>query len=323
MKLRLPSGLAALALGIALTAAPPANAQRAAAEIALVEAAAPAGAVVLGEVRAEIHQTSLFARTPARDLADKELRAQAARLGADAVVDIKYESNAPLFSKKGFRAAGKAVRFAPAPVQVAATAPPAPKPAPEPGRTATFESPATSAPPVAASTPLTVPATAPVAPVVLPPPVRIATPTPAPPAVAPAAVPAPQITAVTPAPVAPPQVVAAAAPAPVAPPIAQPAPVAAAAVSVAPRALTPEALIVLTEEDLAGRAYDRLGEVKAEARQTSLFPKKSARVLMDEQLRAQAAKLGADAVILVKYDSYSPVLSKKGASATGIAVKYR
>ena len=63
--------------------------------------------------------------------------------------------------------------------------------------------------------------------------------------------------------------------------------------------------------------------MSATARQTSLFPKKSARVLMDEQLRARAAALGADAVILVKYEAYSPLLSKKGASATGIAVKYR
>ena len=80
---------------------------------------------------------------------------------------------------------------------------------------------------------------------------------------------------------------------------------------------------MLTEQDLAGRAYERLGEVEAAARQTSLFPKKSARVLMDEQLRAKAAALGADAVILIRYNTYSPVTSKKGASATGIAVKYR
>jgi uncharacterized protein YbjQ (UPF0145 family) len=298
VKLRLLPGLAALtALGIASTAAFPANAQRAAAEIALVESAAPAGAIVLGEVRAEIHQTSLFARTAARDLADKELRTQAARLGADAVVDIKYESSSPLLSKKGFRAAGKAVRFAPAPVQVSAVAPqpPAPQPAArEQGRLATFEAPA--------------------APAILPPaPVKGTTPAPASSTVAPVATPAPQTTVVTPAPPAPPQAASAAAP----------APVAAAAVSVAPRAPAPEALIVLTEGDLTGRAYDRLGEVTAQARQTSLFPKKAARALMDEQLRAQAAKLGADAVIFIKYDSYSPMLSKKGARATGIAVKYR
>ena len=97
---------------------------------------------------------------------------------------------------------------------------------------------------------------------------------------------------------------------------------AAVPVSAAPRG-TPEALIVLTEEDLAGRAYERLGEVTAAARQTSLFPKKSARAVMDEQLRSKAAALGADAVILIRYEGYSPLLSKRGASAAGVAVKYR
>ena len=80
---------------------------------------------------------------------------------------------------------------------------------------------------------------------------------------------------------------------------------------------------MLTEEDLVGRAYDRLGEVQAEARQTSLFPKKSARATLDDQLRAKAAALGADAVILIRYENYSPLFSKRGATAIGVAVKYR
>ena len=288
-----------LLIGIAAVAgALPGHAQRAASEIALAKSAAPAGAIELGEVRAEVHQTSLFAKTPARDLADRELQAQAAKLGADAVVGIRYANKSPLLSKKGFTAVGKAVKFAPVQVAAAAPAPPvAPAlppveaTAPEPGRTAGF------APAVAQTAPPVVQAPAPQAPAVLPPPPVVAT------------APAPRIEAVTPP------------PAVAAPPVVQPAPVA-AAVPAAPRA-TPEALIVLTEQDLAGRAYERLGEVKAEARQTSLFPKKSARATMDEQLRARAAALGADAVILIRYDSYSPLMSKKGATATGIAVKYR
>jgi uncharacterized protein YbjQ (UPF0145 family) len=313
-------------IALVVSTALPASAQRAASEIALVESAAPAGAIVLGEVRAEIHQTSLFAKTPARDLADRELRAQAAKLGADAVVGVSYESSSPLFSKKGFRAAGKAVKFGPAPVQVAAAAPappvapPQPKvevappaPTPETGRTATFTLAAPSsvtqpAPPVAPIVTMQAPA-------VLPsPPVVASTPSPSPNVAAP-----PQV-ATPPAP----RVEAIASPPAVAPPVTQPAPVAAAAaVPAAPRGPTPEALIVLTEEDVAGRAYERLGDVNATARQTSLFPKKSARATMDEQLRSKAAALGADAVILIKYEAYSPLLSKKGASATGVAVKYR
>ena len=279
-----------IVLGIAAAAALPASAQRAAAEIALVESAAPAGAIVLGEVRAEIHQASLIARTPARDLADKELRAQAAKLGADAVVDIRYENNSPLFSKKGFRAAGKAVKFSQAPVQVAAAA--QPPPVPEPARTVDLcAAPAahgcsravcggrTPAPPVVVNV-------APVAPAVC-----AATSNRdrcACAGLASAGCVGPSLTnagcAISRKWQRPPP------PAPVAPPVAQPAPVA-TAIPPAPRGPTPEALIVLTEEDLLGRTYDRLGEVSATARQTSLFPKKSARVLMDEQLRAGRRRL--------------------------------
>lgn len=332
-----------LVLGLMAAAALPASAQRAAAEIALVESVAPAGAVVLGEVRAEIHQTSLFAKTPARDLADKELRAQAAKLGADAVVDVRYENSSPLFSKQGFRAAGKAVKLSQAPVQVASP----PVSDREVGRTATFAlaepvvaptavTPQT--PPVAASMTSEAPTTPP-APQVPP-----ITPTSQPPA-QPELINVPVIatshqdpTEPFPADAAPPvpnaapaaqtlpEFVATVPTAPTgsaAPQVVQPLPVAAAANPAAPRGPTPEALIVLTEEDLVGRAYDRLGEVQAEARQTSLFPKNSARAMLDSQLRAKAAALGADAVILIGYENYSPLFSKRGATAIGVAVKYR
>ncbi|HEX5008180.1 MAG TPA: heavy metal-binding domain-containing protein, partial [Hyphomonadaceae bacterium] len=240
-KLRL---LAAIAAIVAL----PANAQRAASEIALTERAAAPAAVVLGEVRAEIHQKSLFAKTPARDLADRELRAQAAKLGADAVVDIRYESSSPLLSKKGFTAVGKAVKFAPVQVAGAATAPPAAQPEEServvvadallPTRPqAPVPDPVINAPVI--REPVPEPAT--------PPPQQVATTAPAPAPVAP---------------IPPPVAVAIASSPP--PAIVHPAPVA-AAVPAAPR-VTPEALIVLTEEDLAGRAYERLGEVKATAR---------------------------------------------------------
>lgn len=274
------SALSLVALSLAVAALPAAAQGRAAAEIVLIEGAAPVGVTVLGDVRAEIHQTSLLAKTPARDLVDSELREQAAKLGADAVVNIRYESNAPLFSKKGFRAAGKAVKFNPPPVQVATASP---APAPEPGKIVTFTLTRDAA-------------AAPVAPTVS--------------SVQPVA-PPPQIVSVAPPPV------------PAAPPVVQPVVVAPAAVPAPPRAPTPEALIVLTADDLQGRAYERLGEVSAVARQTSLFPAKSARAMIDEELRAGAAALGADAVILIRYQSSSPLLSKRGSSATGIAVKFR
>src|SRR5262245_38274461 len=62
----------------------------------------------------------------------------------------------------------------------------------------------------------------------------------------------------------------------------------------------------LIEGDLP-TPYTVVGQVSAEAHQTSLFPKKSARDMVQDQLREKAAKLGADAVIMVTYDSYNPM----------------
>ncbi|MDP3736172.1 MAG: hypothetical protein Q8R02_02215 [Hyphomonadaceae bacterium] len=274
-----------LVIAAALLAATPAMAQQArpAAEIVLVQGPAQSGYRVLGEVRAEIHQKSIMAKTPARDLVDKQLRDEAAKLGADAVVEIKYENNSPMFSKKGYRAAGKAVKFetmvaVAAPVAIAPVAPPviaAPTPAPV----------------VVPPAPV---ATVPVQTVEAAPPVPVVT------------APAPVIAQSTPP------------PAPVAPP--NPAPQASVPGLRAPAG---QALIVLTEDNLAGRAVTVLGLVEAEAHQTSLFPKKTARDMLEEDLRAKAFALGADAVISIKFDMNSPMLSKKGSRATGVAVKFQ
>jgi uncharacterized protein YbjQ (UPF0145 family) len=224
--------------------------------VPLIEGAAPWAHTVLGPVRAEIHPKSLMPKTPSRDLADQELRALAVKLGADAVVNVKYESNNPMFSKKGFIATGTAVKLAaaPAPVQVA-TAPPA----------------APAAPPV----------------------VEAAA---APPVAAPAA--APAVGAVASVPAAP----AAAAPA-------------AAAPAIAP---TAAAGIQLTEQNIA-RAYAVLGPVNAEIDPAAVSLEKTGKQILDEELRNQAAKLGADAVILVKYSASA---SGKGPAAIGVAVKF-
>jgi len=270
----------------ALLAAMPAIAQqaRSAAEIVLVEGPSQgklqSGYRLLGNVRAEIHQKSMLAKTPARELADQQLKTEAAKLGADAVVEIKYENNSPMFSKKGFIAVGKAVKFE---TQVASAAPVA-APAiatPPPVQTAAAAPPA--APPVV---------TAPAAPVQA----QVVAPTPAPTVVVPAAsglTPPPPETS-TPKPPVP-----------------------------GPRPPTPVAMVVLAEDNLSGRAVAVLGVVEAEAHQTSLFPKKTARDMLDEDLRAKAAKLGADAVISIKYDMNSPMTSKKGSRATGVAVKFQ
>jgi uncharacterized protein YbjQ (UPF0145 family) len=236
-----PAAIAGLTL---LTA--PALAQtpvRSAAQIVLTEGEAPAAHTVVGDVRAEAHQTSLFAKVSGRDMVDQQLREKALQMGADAVIGIKYENNNPMFSKKGFIATGKAVKFTNVAV---ASVPPALAAAPSFSATG-----------------------------------------------APSAVPL----------AAPPVVAAAAAP--------QPAP---AAVVMLPG-------VVPILEGAAPWAHTVVGPVRAEIHQKSLMPKTPSRDLADQELRAQAQKLGADAVVNVKYESNNPMFSTKGFVATGTAVK--
>src|SRR6185503_4287727 len=84
---------------------------KSAAQIVLTEGDAPAAHTVLGEVRAEAHQKAMFSKVSVKDIADQQLRDQAAKMGADAVIGIKYEPYNPMMSKKGFRAVGRAVKF--------------------------------------------------------------------------------------------------------------------------------------------------------------------------------------------------------------------
>jgi uncharacterized protein YbjQ (UPF0145 family) len=131
--------------------------------------------------------------------------------------------------------------------------------------------------------------------------------------------------AVAPAPVAPGPV---AAPQAVAPPVVAAAPqiVAPAAVASAPAVAVVRAgsaaQVELSETSMQGRRYVRLGPVNAKAHQTSMFPKTPPREQMQEELKAAAFRMGADAVIEVKYDMVNAMFSKKGNSASGIAVKF-
>lgn len=129
----------------------------------------------------------------------------------------------------------------------------------------------------------------------------------------PVAAPAPVVT--------PPPAVAPVAPAVVAaapPPVVAAAPAAPVAVVRAGSA----AQVELSETSMQGRRYVRLGPVNAKAHQTSLFPKTPAREQVQDALKAAAFKMGADAVIEVKYDMVNALMSKKGNTASGIAVKF-
>lgn len=128
-------------------------------------------------------------------------------------------------------------------------------------------------------------------------------------AAVPAPAPAPVAAPVVEAPVA----VAPAVPVAVAPAVAVAVPVARAASA---------AQVELTEGSMNGRRIVRLGPVSAKTHQKSLFPKVSPREQVQEALRAEAFKLGADAVIEVKYDMNNAAFSTKGNIASGIAVKF-
>lgn len=146
-------------LGIAVLfgalAAGQASAQRPAADVRLVEGDLPTAYTVVGDVSALAHQTSMFPKKSGRVLVDEQLRQQAALLGADAVVQVKYDSYNPLTSKKGFRATGRAVKFNVTAVAAATTTAPIPAPAPPP--------PVTASAPVVVATPVLAAAPAPVA----------------------------------------------------------------------------------------------------------------------------------------------------------------
>jgi uncharacterized protein YbjQ (UPF0145 family) len=62
-----------------------------------------------------------------------------------------------------------------------------------------------------------------------------------------------------------------------------------------------------------------LGPVNAEIDPAAVSLEKTGKQILDEELRNQAAKLGADAVILVKYSASA---SGKGPAAIGVAVKF-
>src|SRR5262249_12853528 len=93
--------LSVAALSLAMGAPALAQAAKPVEAIVLSDAGATAPVTVLGTVNAEHHQKSMFSKIDAKDELNKQLRAAAAKLGADAVVDIKYEMNSPMMSKKG------------------------------------------------------------------------------------------------------------------------------------------------------------------------------------------------------------------------------
>ena len=251
-------GIAGAALAsLVLAMAGPVAAQQAA-QVALIEGDAQGEYRAAGAVTAEMQSASNV--LPKQKL-DEQLRAEAAKLGADAVIQVTYQMT-PAGSGVAYKASGVAIRY---------------------GRQAGAVT--------------SVPAAAP-APVVAPPPA----------AQAPA--------------------VAAVAPPAIAPPPAVPAPPAAAATPVAAVVAPPvvhassAAQVELNETSMQGRRFARLGPVSVTTHPTSMLMKVTPKEQAQEALKAAAFKMGADAVIEVKYQMVNSNFSRKGNTASGIAVKF-
>ena len=61
--------------------------------------------------------------------------------------------------------------------------------------------------------------------------------------------------------------------------------------------------IVITETNMSDRNYTVVGDIEVTVNKTFIFSKAPTRQMVNEKLRKEALKIGADAVILVRYGS--------------------
>lgn len=81
--------------------------------------------------------------------------------------------------------------------------------------------------------------------------------------------------------------------------------------------------VMIVETDIADRPYRIIGEVEGYGRAVNLLSSDPTRADVDEALRAEAAKHGADAVIQVKYAIERTGLASRGLmTAKGRAVVF-
>lgn len=81
--------------------------------------------------------------------------------------------------------------------------------------------------------------------------------------------------------------------------------------------------IIITENDITDRPYTVLGDISVDVKKTTIFNKDPTREQAAEKLREEAVKLGADAVVLVRYGSVGVSAFSWGSlDAKGRAVKF-
>lgn len=59
--------------------------------------------------------------------------------------------------------------------------------------------------------------------------------------------------------------------------------------------------VQITEADIADRPYKSLGDISITVNKTTIFHDNPTREIVNKKLQEEAAKLGADAVVLVRY----------------------
>lgn len=107
-------------------------------------------------------------------------------------------------------------------------------------------------------------------------------------------------------------------------PTAEPAPAAAApAATATPAEPTIVDGVLVSENDVTDKPYKVLGDIKVTVRKTTIFNADPTRAQVDEKLRKQAKKMGADAVLLVRYGTVGIGLTSWGVlDGQGRAVKF-
>lgn len=81
--------------------------------------------------------------------------------------------------------------------------------------------------------------------------------------------------------------------------------------------------IHITEGDYPNLKYTALGDITVTVNKTTLFHPDPTRYMVDRKLREEAAKLGADAVIFVRYGSVGVSLMSYGSlEGKGRAIKF-
>jgi hypothetical protein len=78
------------------------------------------------------------------------------------------------------------------------------------------------------------------------------------------------------------------------------------------RAARPAAQIEIIEGDVADRPYKSLGDISVTVNKVTIFNADPTHDMMNQRLRNEAAKLGADAVIQVRYGTVGRVALSSG-----------